>query len=88
MVLKMGFVRRVQFYRRIRSRIGAAGAITATAHKLSRLVYRLLKYGLAYVRPSLDAYEAQMRAQQERSLRRKALALGFDLVAQATPGSG
>ncbi len=77
-----------QFYRRIRSRIGAAGAITATAHKLSRLVYRMLKYGVEYVRPSLEAYEEQMREQQERSLRRKASALGFALVPQASLSEG
>jgi transposase len=33
------------FYRRIKSRIGGKGAITATAHKLACLVYRMLKYG-------------------------------------------
>ncbi len=68
------------FYRRIRSRIGPAGAITATAHTLARLVYRMLKYGSDYVRPELEAYEARMRSDQERSLRRKASALGFTLV--------
>jgi transposase len=70
-------------YRRIRSRIGAAGAITATAHKLARLVYRLLKYGREYVARSLAEDEARLRAQQERSVRRKASALGFDLVPRA-----
>jgi transposase len=68
------------FYRRIRGRIGPAGAITATAHKLARLVYRMLKYGAEYVRPELEAYEARMRSDQERSLRRKATALGYALV--------
>ena len=37
------------FYRRIKSRLGGRGAITATAHKLSRLVYRMLRYGSEYV---------------------------------------
>ena len=41
------------FYRRIKSRIGGRGAITATAHKLSRLVYRMLKFGTEYVARSL-----------------------------------
>ncbi len=71
------------FYRRIKSRIGAAGAITATAHKLARLVYRLLKYGQEYVSQSAAESEAKMRAAQERSVRRKASALGFDLVPKA-----
>lgn len=68
------------FYRRIKSRIGGRGAITATAHKLSRLVYRMLQHGTEYVTQSLTEYESQMRAKQERSLRRKAESLGYTLV--------
>src|SRR5262249_1631525 len=56
------------FYRRIKSRIGGKGAITATAHKLACLVYRLLKYGREYVKQSMDEYQKKLRAQQERSL--------------------
>ena len=74
-----------QFSRRIRSRIGGRGAITATAHKLSRLVYRMLKFGEAYVARSLEDYEAQVRERLERALRRKARALGYELVATASP---
>jgi len=73
------------FYRRIKSRIGAAGAITATAHKLSRLVYRMLKYGQEYVKQDLQAYEAKLKDKLERSLRKKASALGFDLVPKPAP---
>ena len=40
------------FYRRIKSRIGGKGAVTATAHKLACLVYRMLKYGTEYVKRS------------------------------------
>jgi transposase len=76
-----------QFYRRIRSRIGGRGAITATAHKLSRLVYRMLKFGAEYVAQSLAEYEAEVREKLERSLRRKAQALGYELVAKAPPAS-
>jgi len=71
------------FYRRIKSRIGGRGAITATAHKLSRLVYRMLRYGTEYVVQSLAEYEAQIREKLERSVRRKAAALGYDLVPKA-----
>jgi transposase len=71
------------FYRRIKSRIGGKGAITATAHKLACLVYRMLKYGREYVKQSLDEYEKKLREQQERSLRRKAAALGYELVSKA-----
>ena len=36
-------------YRRLRSKLGAPKAITAMAHRLARLVYRMLKYGQQYV---------------------------------------
>jgi transposase len=73
-----------QFYRRIKSRIGGKGACTATAHKLARLVYRMLKYGWDYVSKGLEEYESKMRSQQERVLRKKASALGYELVAKPT----
>jgi hypothetical protein len=36
------------YYRRMRARLGAPQAITATAHKLARIVYHLLTTGQAY----------------------------------------
>jgi transposase len=71
------------FYHRIKARIGGRGAITATAHKLAVLVYRLLKHGTEYVRQSLDEYEAKVRGQMERTLRRKAALLGYELTPKA-----
>jgi hypothetical protein len=71
------------FYRRIKSRIGGKGAVTATAHKLACLVYRMLKYGTEYVKRSMGEYEQKLRGQLERALRRKAAALGYELVAKA-----
>ena len=73
------------FYRRIKSRIGGKGAITATAHKLACLVYRMLKYGKEYVQQSMEEYEHKLKEQLERSLRRKAAALGYELVAKPAP---
>jgi transposase len=70
------------FYRRIKSRIGGKGAVTATAHKLACLVYRMLKYGKEYVQQSLAEYQQKLRKQLERSLHRKAAALGYQLVPQ------
>jgi transposase len=68
------------FFRRMNSRLGTKGAITATAHKLARYVYAMLKHGQAYVSQSLDQYEAAMRERIERTLRKKARALGYELV--------
>ena len=68
------------FYRRIKSRIGGQGAVTATAHKLAMLVYRMLKFGSEYVKRSVVEYEAKLRTQVERQLRVKAAKMGFDLT--------
>ena len=48
-------------YRRLRSRLGAPKAITAMAHRLARLVYRMLKYGQQYVDKGAEYYERRNR---------------------------
>jgi len=68
------------FYRRIRSRIGGLGAVKATAHKLARLVYQMMKYGEEYVQTSMDEYAAKMQENVLRGLKRKALAMGYELA--------
>jgi hypothetical protein len=68
------------FYRRIKSRLGGKGAVTATAHKLACLVYRMLKYGKEYVRQSIEEYQLKIHQQMERALQRKAAALGYELI--------
>ena len=68
------------FYRRIKSRIGGKGAVTATAHKLAVLIYRMLKHGTEYVAQALEDYQAKMTAEMLESLRRKAQALGMQLT--------
>jgi len=70
-------------YRRLRSRLGAPKAITAMAHRLARLVYRLLKYGQEYVDRGTSNYEERYREQQIRSLRKKASELGITLPIQS-----
>ncbi len=69
------------FHRRMRARLGAAAAITATAHKLARLVHRLLKHGEAYVRQGMEEYERKFQEQKLRGLKKSAAALGFELTA-------
>ena len=68
------------YYRRIQARAGGRKAVTATAHKIACRVYRLLKYGEAYVRQEMAAYEAMFRRKQTQSLARKATELGYRLV--------
>jgi transposase len=65
------------YLRRQRSRLGAPKAITAAAHKLARIIYNLMRYGVAYSRQQEEAYAEQVRQRQERQLRRRAQELGF-----------
>lgn len=72
------------FYRRLAGRIGKAKAITATARKLARLVYRCLKGEIVYKDPGAASYDRQHRESVLRRLRHRAGALGFTLVNQQT----
>src|SRR5262249_21325224 len=45
------------FFRRLKACLGAPKAITATAHKLARLIYRMLKCGTDYVDQGQAYYE-------------------------------
>jgi hypothetical protein len=67
------------FYRRMRSRLGAPKAITATAHKLARIFYRMWKTGDAYQDQGAHYYEEQYRERILANLRKRAQALGYDL---------
>ncbi|HEY6546825.1 MAG TPA: IS110 family transposase [Vicinamibacteria bacterium] len=68
------------FLRRMKGRLGAQAALTATAHKLARIVYLALKHGLTYVRRGQEEYEAQMKEKLLKALRRKARQLGLEVV--------
>jgi len=68
-------------YRRLRSKLGAPKAITAMAHRLARLVYRMLKYGQQYIDKGAEYYEQRNRQQQIDFLRKKAAQLGLQVTA-------
>ena len=68
------------YLRRQRSRLGVPQAITATAHKLARLVYAMLTHGTAYIDAGQEYYEKRYRTRAVQNLKRKAQALGFELV--------
>jgi transposase len=67
-------------YRRFRSKLGAPKAITAMAHKLATLVYRMLRWGHEYVDKGMQYYEDRHREQQIRLLTKRAAALGLVVV--------
>jgi hypothetical protein len=66
-------------YRRLRTRLGAPKARKAMANKLARIVYRMLKFGEAYVDKGKEFYEQKYRTQQITFLSRKAAEYGFHL---------
>lgn len=68
------------FYRRMKAKHGAAKATVATAHKLARIIYHMLKDRRPYIDPGETQYEQQYRERTIRNLRRKAARLGFDLA--------
>ena len=68
------------YARRMRFRRDTRIAITATAHKLARLVYRTLKYGEDYVDQGQQLYEQKYQAAVLKSLNRTARKLGYELV--------
>lgn len=68
------------YLRRQRSRLGAPKAITATAHKLARMIYSMLKYGMGFVDAGQEQYEERYRSRVVQNLKRKAQEMGFKLI--------
>ena len=57
----------------------------ATAHKLARLIYAMLRFGQQYVDLGQDYYESLYRERALRNLTRRAKELGYMLVATEEP---
>ncbi len=68
------------FFRRQKARLGAPKAITATAHKLARLFYTMLKYGMDYNDAGANYYEEQFHNRLVSNMQKKARSLGYELV--------
>ena len=71
-------------HRRLCSRMDKPKAITASAHKLARLVYFMLTKGQAFVEAGQDEYEERYRQRVVQNLTRRAQQLGFQLTPQGT----
>jgi len=67
------------FFRRIRTQHGTPVAITATAHKLARIIYAMLKNRVPYHDPGATYFEEQHREKTINYLKRRANSLGFSL---------
>ena len=68
------------FLRRKKTHLGAPKAITATAHKLARLIYSMLRHGQEYVDAGAEYYESQYQQRALRAAKRRAAQLGYQLV--------
>jgi transposase len=69
------------FYRRMRAKLGAPKAITATAHKLARIVYYMVTTRKAYDETICAQNEVHNRQRLEARLRKQARELGLQVVA-------
>lgn len=71
------------YFRRMKARLGPPKATVATAHKLAKLVYRMLKDGKTYEDRGAAWYDDQFRDQQLKSLQRQAAKLGYTVAPTA-----
>jgi transposase len=67
-------------HRRMRARLGPAGANTASARKISTIVYHLLKTKEPFIDRDVVAYEARVYRHKLARLKKQAKALGYELV--------
>jgi transposase len=67
------------FYRRISRRKGASVAVFATARKLAQLIYRLVRYGQAYIDIGAKAYEAQFNSRRLMHFTRALKDMGYKI---------
>ncbi len=68
------------YYRRMKARLGPEKAIVATAHKMARCFYHMLKERTPYHDLGGEEYERRQKARELAALRKKAARLGMELV--------
>lgn len=67
------------FYRRLKGRLGPAQALVATAHKIARTVYHMLKDRVPYHDIGAAEYNRRFRERELQYLQKKAAKLGYTL---------
>jgi len=68
------------YYRRKKAHLGPMPALVATAHKIARAVYFMLKHRVQYHDMGAVAYEQKQHERELTYLKKKAAKLGFTLV--------
>ena len=71
------------YVRRMKARKGPASAVAATAHKIARIYYSLLKNGGEYRERGAEQYDERQQQRILASLRKRAGSLGYDLIEKA-----
>jgi hypothetical protein len=72
-----------EYCRRLKARLGKAEGIVATAHKLARILYGMIKSGQAYDENEAFKVTPSSQAHRLRNLQKQAQALGLQLVPAA-----
>lgn len=71
------------FYRRMKARQGSKHAIVATAHKIARAFYYMLKHRVPFHDLGGEEYERRARERERQNLEKRAAKLGLALVEPA-----
>ena len=69
-----------EFFRRMRAKLGTAQAITATAHKIARVLYHVLLTKEPYAETVFHRSDEHARRRAEMRLRKQAALLGFQII--------
>ena len=69
-----------QYLQRMKAIHGPAPAITATAHKIARIIYRMVTTKQAFDPSMLEQQNLRRKKNKEASIRRQALDLGYQLT--------
>jgi transposase len=68
------------YYRSMRARLGPQQAIVATAHKIARVFYHMLKEREAFRPERMEVYEQRRRERELKHVQRRANRLGYILT--------
>jgi hypothetical protein len=68
------------YFRRMKARMGAPKAITATAHKLAKIIYHMITTQQEYDATLFQQQEQRRRLQKSARLHAQARNLNFQLV--------
>jgi hypothetical protein len=68
------------YFRRLSRRKDGKIAVFATARKIAQLVYRVMRWGQAYVDEGQEAYEARHKRKRLAGLISTAKEMGFELT--------